>query len=263
MAEWQTLGLPSTGGPDQITVQTATARRTRHLLVALPPGYDQETANYPVVYMHDGQNLFDPATSFAGDWGLVASLNALASQGVRPIVVGIPNRGGKRRYEYSPFQDRKHGGGGGERYLSFLVEVVKPLIDGSFRTRTGPSQTVIAGSSLGGLISLYALYRHPGIFGAASLQSPALWFADRAVFRYLATQRFPAGPIHLDVGTAEGEETLGDVRRLRDWLMGAGYVIGTNLSYVEEAGAGHDEVAWGRRFRAALPFLLGLEPGAP
>jgi predicted alpha/beta superfamily hydrolase len=210
--------------------------------------------------MHDGQNLFDPATSFAGDWGLVGTLNELGAEGVEAIVVGIPNRGRRRRSEYSPFRDLLHGGGGGERYLGFLVETVKPLVDASFRTRPERTHTVIAGSSLGGLISLYALYRHAGIFGAASVQSPALWFARRAIFRYLERHRGPpagGARIHLDVGSEEGVETLADARRLRDVLVSAGYVAGRDLSYVEEAGAGHTEAAWGRRFREALPFLLG------
>ena len=213
--------------------------------------------------MHDGQNLFDPATSFAGDWGLVGTLNALAHEpeAVRPIVVGIPNRGRRRRSEYNPFRDLLHGGGGGEQYLAYLVETVKPRIDAAFRTRPERTHTVIAGSSLGGLISLYALYRHAGIFGAASVQSPALWVARRAIFRYLE-RHTPAAAggaprIHLDVGSEEGAETLADARRLRDFLLDAGYGDGRDLSYVEEAGAGHTEAAWGRRFREALPFLLG------
>lgn len=232
-------------------------------MVALPPGYGEADIRYPVVYMHDGQNLFDRATSFAGDWGLVTTLNELA-HAVRPIVVGIPNRGRRRRSEYNPFRDFLHGsgggGGGGDQYLAYLVETVKPRMDAAFRTRPERTHTVIAGSSLGGLISLYALYRHADIFGAASVQSPALWVARRAIFRYLERHRIPStaggARIHLDVGTEEGAETLADARRLRDFLLDAGYVEGRDLSYVEEVGAGHTEAAWGRRFREALPFLL-------
>ena len=257
MTEWRDYPLAGTGQRREIRLLVAEAGRD--LLVALPPGYESEAARYPVVYLHDGQNLFDPATSFAGDWGLVGSLNELGAQGVKPIIVGIPNRGRRRRSEYSPFRDLLHGGGSGERYLAFIVETVKPLVDASFRTRPERAHTVIAGSSLGGLISLYALYRHAGIFGAASVQSPALWFARRAIFRFLERQRTPPGPprIHLDVGTEEGAEALADARRLREFLLDAGYAPGRDLSYVEDAGAGHHEAAWGRRLRDALPFLLG------
>ena len=265
MTRWDEYPLEGTGGPGQITLRQSGDPATRRLTVALPPDYAEGDARYPVVYMHDGQNLFDPATSYAGDWGLVETLNRLAREGIAPIAVGIPNRGRQRRYEYSPFRDLRHGGGGGERYLAFLVDTVKPLIDTAFRTRPEAEHTVIAGSSLGGLISLYALYRHAGIFGAASVQSPALWFARRAIFRYLETETAeagggagPRGRIHLDAGTEEGADTLEDARRLRDWLLTQGYRSGRELSYVEEAGGGHTEAAWGKRVRAALPFLLGI-----
>jgi predicted alpha/beta superfamily hydrolase len=260
---WRPYPLPDTGGPGQITLQVSTLPGTRNVLVALPPGYADDVARYPVVYMHDGQNLFDPATSYAHDWGLVETLNTLARTGVTPIIVGIPNRGRRRRYEYSPFRDILHGGGGGQRYLDFIVATLKPLVDGSLRTRPERAHCVIAGSSLGGLISLYALYRHPEVFAAASVQSPALWFAQRAIFPFLAAQpegTVARGRIHLDVGTDEGASTVEDTRRLRELLVAAGYVEGRDLSYVEEIGAGHDEGAWGRRFREALPFLLGTSP---
>ena len=267
MSDWRDYPLSGTGRPAQIALRTPGELPGlgghREILVALPPSYRGSSTRYPVVYMHDGQNLFDAKTSFAGDWGLVDSLNHLADEGVEAIVVAIPNRGTRRRYEYSPFRDLIHGGGGGERYLEFIVTTLKPLIDGSFRTRPERDATVIAGSSLGGLISLYALYRHAGIFGAAGVLSPALWFARRAIFRYLAEQPDrPVGRIHLDAGDDEGPETLQNLRELRARLLDAGYVIGRDLSYVEEAGAGHDERAWGRRFRAALPFLLGAAHSA-
>ena len=266
---WREYPLPDTGGAGQISLRAGAGIPRYHghgdLLVALPPGYGAGERTYPVVYLHDGQNLFDPATSYARDWGLVAGLNRLSASGLDAIVVGIPNRGRRRRYEYSPFRDILHGGGGGDRYLAFLVETIKPLIDASFRTRPGRSHTVIAGSSLGGLISLYALYRHADRFGAAGVLSPALWFADRAMFPFLAQQAAPAAGecrIHLDVGTEEGPEALEDVRALRRLLRDAGYRPGGELSYVEDPGGRHEEAAWGRRFCAALPFLLGSEGGA-
>jgi len=258
MPAWRSYPLPGTREPGRIALQVSSALPSRDLLVALPPDYEEGTERYPVVYLQDGQNLFDPATSFAHDWGLVDALNQRAKEGIKAIVVGIPNRGRGRRSEYSPFRDLLHGGGGGDRYIAFIVEAVKPLVDASFRTLAGRSHTVIGGSSLGGMLSLYALYRHAGIFGPASVQSPSLWFARRAILRFLARQpRPPESRIHLDVGTEEGPETLQHVRELRELLVGAGYVEGKDLSYLEEERAGHDEVVWGRRFREALPFLLG------
>ena len=263
--------MSQTHPPGRTTLQVArgvasrTLRTSRDLLVALPPSYTAEARSYPVLYMQDGQNLFDPATSHAGDWGLPATLDALADRGVEAIVVGIPNAGRRRSYEYSPFRDTIHGGGGGgDRYLAFLVETVKRLVDRSFRTLPDRAHTVIAGSSLGGLISLYALWRHAEVFGAAGVLSPALWFADRAMLRYAerTAPRVP-GRIYLDVGTGEGEEAVADARALHEILTRPGFARCTELAWVEDEGGGHDEAAWGRRFGAAMPFLVGAgEPGS-
>ena len=263
MIEWNEYPLAGTGQPGQAVLKvypdilSPQLRNYRDLLVALPPAYGKVAQGHPVIYLQDGENLFDPVTSFAGDWGLVETLNRLPSDALQPILVGIPNMGRRRRYEYSAFRDIIHGGGGGDRYLAFLVETVKPLVDASFRTRAERSHTVIAGSSLGGLISLYGLFRYADIFGAASVQSPALWFADGAMLRFVEEMSSLAvGRVHLDVGTEEGDEALMDVRALRDLLVAAGHRIGIDLSYIEDEGADHDEAAWGRRFRLAMPFLL-------
>jgi predicted alpha/beta superfamily hydrolase len=232
-------------------------RNFRDLTVALPPSYEQDERAYPVVYMQDGQNLFDPDTAFAGDWHLGPILEDLARDGHEAIVVGIPNTGKHRLYEYSPFVDRRHGGGGGDRYLAFLTGTVKPLVDRSFRTRPGPDDTVITGASMGGLISLYALYRHPEVFGAAGVMSPALWFADRAILRQLEDGGRVPGRIHLDIGLEEPRGAVADTRTLRDILLRAGLRPGVELEYVEDERGTHAEEAWGRRFGRALPFLLG------
>jgi len=230
-------------------------RNYRDLLVAVPPSGLDAGRRYPVVYLHDGQNLFDPATSYAEPWGLLEVLARLAAAGHEALVVGVPNQGRLRRYEYSPFRDILHGGGGGDRYLAFLVETVKALVDRDFPTLSGAEHTVLGGSSLGGLISLYGACRHPETFGAALVQSPALWFANEAIFPWLADRRRPRR-LHLDVGTGEGDEAVGHARRLRDLLLGQGALLDEDLSYREEDGAGHHERAWARRFEAALPFLL-------
>lgn len=233
-------------------------RTHRDLLVALPPGAAGDPQRYPVVYLQDGQNLFDPGTAFVEPWGLLEALDRLASAGHPMIVVGIPNAGRLRRYEYSPFRDLMHGGGGGDRYLAFLVETVKPLVDRSFPTAPEAATTLIGGSSLGGLISLCGGARHPRVFGRVLAQSPALWFAEGAIFPWLAERSMP-GRLHLDVGTAEGTEALALCRRLRDQLVEAGAAPGRDLTYVEEPGGTHHEHAWARRFEAAIPFLLSGE----
>lgn len=226
--------------------------------MALPPGWEDTDRAYPVVYMQDGQNLFDPKTSANGDWGMIETLSVTASTGAPCIVVGIPNIGSRRPYEYSPFRDATHGGGGGDRYLDFLVTTIKPLVDAAFPTLRVPRHTLIAGSSLGGVISLYAPHRYPEVFGGGAGLSPALWFAGRALLPYIAERaHLPVGRLYMDAGTGEGGDVAGDVERLHGLLLEAGRVEGRDLSCVIDEGAGHDETAWGRRFRAALPFLLG------
>jgi predicted alpha/beta superfamily hydrolase len=233
-------------------------RNRRDLVVYLPPSYEEgRTRRYPVLYMHDGQNLFDPATSYAGHWQLGATLSHHAMMGLEVIVVGIPNTGVRRIDEYSPHRDLIRGGGDGDRYVSFLVETVKPMIDRQLRTMRGPDATAVAGSSLGALISLYALFRSPWTFGAAGVLSPALWFADGAIFDVVRNARPPGGRIHLDIGTAEGPDALVDTRRMRDLLAAQGFEIGKSLSYYEDVDARHQERAWARRFRVVLPYLFG------
>jgi predicted alpha/beta superfamily hydrolase len=229
----------------------------RDLLVYLPPGYNDGSTRYPVVYMHDGQNLFDPATSFAGEWAVDQMLEDASDEGLEVIVVAIPNMGPARSDEYSPFRDEKHGGGKGELYLRFIVETVKPMIDASFRTEPDRASTGIAGSSMGGLISLYAFFRYRHVFGFAGVMSPSLWFAGGAALDWVTRQPFAGGRIYIDVGMKEGERTLRDVMRLRDVLEAKGYRNLRDLMCVVDTAGDHSERAWARRVRRVLAFLLG------
>jgi predicted alpha/beta superfamily hydrolase len=233
-------------------------RNFRDVVVALPPGYDTGGTRYPVVYMQDGQNLFDPATSYAGDWRLTQTLADLAAEGTEAIVVGIANTGRHRLYEYSPFPDSKRGGGGGNRYLDFITETVKPMIDRDFRTQPERSGTSIAGSSMGGLISLYGLFRNADVFGAAGVLSPSLWFGRRALLDYLTSARSGrASRLYLDIGLDEPPGAVADVRTLREILSPENRPSRVELDYVEDDGGRHDEETWGRRVSRALPFLIG------
>jgi predicted alpha/beta superfamily hydrolase len=229
----------------------------RDLFVYLPPSYAAGSRHYPVVYMHDGQNLFDRATSFGDEWEVDQTMEAASHDGLEAIVVAIPNMGRERLDEYSPFADSKRGGGRGDLYLDFLVDTVKPIVDADFRTLPERASTGIAGSSMGGLISLYAFFRRPDIFGFAGVMSPALWFGDRAIFDFIEAAPFVEGRLYLDVGTREGAIELVDVARLRDLLRRKGYRPGRNFLSVVERGAGHTERAWAGRLRRELDFLLG------
>jgi predicted alpha/beta superfamily hydrolase len=231
-------------------------RNRRSVDVYLPPSYSTSRRRYPVVYMQDGQNLSDPAQAFAGTWELPRTIDRLAAAGVEAIVVGVHNVGTGRAAEYSPFRDSRHGGGRGHRYVQFIARTLKPRIDRRFRSEPGRESTVIGGSSMGGLIALYAFVRHARLFGHALVMSPALWFGDRRVFPFVERSlTAPHGRLYVDVGTAEGVVALRDARRLHRLLAAKGYGP-SRLRYVEAAGAPHAESAWGERLPDALRFLL-------
>lgn len=246
-------------------------RNRRHVDVYLPPSYSGGRGRFPVVYMQDGQNLSDPATAFAGTWELETTLDWLAARGIEPIIVGVHNAGEARLAEYSPFPDRKHGGGEADAYLAFLVERLKPRIDRLFRTRTDRDATGILGSSMGGLVSLYAFFRYPSVFARAGVMSPSLWFGQGAVLDFVEEARAPQGRIYLDVGAHEGVGTLRDARRLGRLLVRKGFTRPKRgaarstlrsgpaklaLQYVEDPGGRHQEASWARRLGGALEFLL-------
>jgi predicted alpha/beta superfamily hydrolase len=242
----------------------------RDILVYLPPSYERGEQRYPVLYMHDGQNLFDNGTSFAGEWGVDETMETLSREsGLEAIVVGIPNMGTERLAEYSPFVDPHLGGGRGQAYVNFLTDTLKPLIDRDFRTMPAKAHTGIMGSSMGGLISLYAFFRQPHVFGFAGVMSPSLWFAQRGIYSYVEKAAFHQGRIYLDAGTREmggSPRTLqqrarsrryyASVRRLKRILIRKGYRPVHELMHIEEKWASHSETAWARRLPQAIRFFL-------
>jgi predicted alpha/beta superfamily hydrolase len=241
--------LPDVAGPRE--------EDRRELIVYLPPSYGGSDHRYPVIYMQDGQNLFDEITAFGEEWRVDDTMEDHARNGLEAIVVGVPNAGERRIAEYGPFEDPEHGGGEANAYLDFLVGTVKARIDADFRTRPEREHTLIAGSSMGGLLSLYAFFYRAETFGGAAVMSPSLWFADRAVLPFVEAAAFTPGRVYLDVGTEEGEDTLTDVIYLRALLRRKGYLPPHGLRYVEQPGAGHAETEWRQRFHDAVPFLLG------
>jgi predicted alpha/beta superfamily hydrolase len=228
----------------------------RDILAYLPPSYHLGDRSYPVIYMHDGQNLFDEVTSFSGEWNVDHTMDAASRSGLEAIVIGIPNAGPERMAEYSPYVDPKHGGGEGDTYLDFIVNTLKPRVDTDLRTRPDRESTGIFGSSLGALLSLYGFFHRPDVFSFAGAMSPAFWFADGAIFRSVKEAEFNPGRIYLDVGTQEGALTVRNARRMRTLLHSRGYDAGHQLTYVEERGAGHTEAAWRRRLGRSMEFLL-------
>ena len=241
---------------DSFEIWSPQLRNRRYVDVYLPGSYEKDARRrYPVVYMQDGQNLSDPAIAFAGQtWNLHEGVGWLAGRGVEAIVVGVHNTPG-RLAEYSPVADAKHGGGEGERYARFLIDTLKPRIDADYRTRREREATVIAGSSMGGLIALYLYFRRPSPFGRAAVMSPSLWFGRRAVLDMVGRTRQTRGRIYLDVGTSEGAGTLRNARVLNRLLRRKGYRKDT-LRYIEAEGHQHREADWAWRLPQALEFLL-------
>lgn len=249
----------------------STSRKTeRSIIVYLPPGYEADkSARYPVLYMHDGQNLFDAATSFIGvEWQADETAERLIkAKKIEPlIIVGIYNTA-DRKDEYTPTRDSEWGAGGrGGAYMEFVVKEVKPFIDKSYRTKPGREATGVAGSSLGGLISLHLGIEYPEVFSRIGVISPALYWDDHFALRETEKKgdALSHARIWLDIGTKEGStlpqfnRAVDDARRLAEILKGKGFVEGKNLRYLEVAGAVHNEGAWSERFGEILTFLYGV-----
>lgn len=237
-------------------------RNQRDLAVYIPPGYDdQPDRHFPVLYLHDGQNLFDGRTSFqpGNDWHVVQSADEGIFAGkIEPlIIVGIYNTGKSRIGEYTPTKVPRLGGGRADRYGKFLVNEVMPFIQAGYRVQRGTDRTGVGGSSLGGLVSLYLGLRMPDIFGKIAALSPSVWWNHRVIERFAQaapTERRPR--IWLDIGTKEGPRIVDDVERFRDVLLRKGWQPGYDLHYNRVEGGIHNESAWALRVRPFLEFLF-------
>lgn len=242
-------------------------RSTRMLRVWLPPEYDGwgET-RYPVLYLNDGQNLFDPATAFAGvPWQVGETAGRLiADKKIPPlIIVGIDHAAKNRVREYVPYRslDPRVMGSQGQRYPEFLRREVMPLIEAYYSVARGPENTGLGGASLGSLITLYTQLAAPGIFGRLLIESPSLYVADRKILE--ECRRFQNWPLRVYLGTGtrevgdptKAEKTVEDIRELENILRAAG-LNRRRLKVEVEEGASHTESAWARRFPAALEFLF-------
>jgi predicted alpha/beta superfamily hydrolase len=234
----------------------------RVVSVYLPRQYmEQEERQFPVLYLQDGQNLFDGHTSYIAGrtWQAHATADRLNLAGaIEPLIlVGVANTGLRRMAEYTPTRDFKMGGGEGRSYGRLLVEELKPFIDRTYRTLAGPGNTGLGGSSLGGLISLYLGFEYPEVFGKLAVMSPSLWWDHRSLLSYVEqAEPKPDLRIWLDMGTAEGARHLRDTDLLNSVLLKRGWRSGVDLAYVKAAGGVHDEDAWARRFGDGLRFLF-------
>jgi predicted alpha/beta superfamily hydrolase len=228
--------------------------RQRRIWIYLPAGYASSKRKYPVIYMHDGQNLFDAYTSGYGEWGIDEILDKLPD-GKESIIVGIDHGGDYRITEYDPY-DSKYGKGRGSDYVAFLVKTLKPYIDQHYRVKTDASHTTIAGSSMGGLISMYAALRYPGVFGNAGIFSPAFWIAPE-IYTYAQQTKLPGtSRFYFVCGDAESDSMVMDMKKMAD-IIRLKVKTSANAPVVIIKGASHNEKQWNGDFPGFYDWLIG------
>jgi len=230
--------------------------RYRRIWLYLPPDYETSGKNYPVLYMHDGQNLFDAATSFAGEWEVDETLNDLFAEGKDvPIVVGIDNGGGDRIDEYTPWPNPGYGGGDGELYAQFIVETLKPFIDENYRTKPERENTGVMGSSLGGLISHYIAIKHQDVFSKSGIFSPSYWFNDSVYDFTYNTGKLQNMNLYIMGGSNESAGLVGEMMAMTDTLLAAGFQD-DELALKVVPGGQHNEALWRQEFGEAYEWLF-------
>jgi predicted alpha/beta superfamily hydrolase len=257
-----------TGTIERLGVVPSAHVSGRDVQVWLPPGYAQQPQQrYPVLYLHDGQNVFD-AHAAGSEWQVdEAAQRGVVAGGLRPfIVVAVASVDASRMDDYTPTATTlsaerlgrtapERRGGGAPAYGRFLAEELKPLIDARYRTRTGPADTAVGGSSLGGLVSMWLALHRPETFGAALVVSPSVWWDDRFLLRDVAaTSPAPRPRLWLDMGAQEGGQAVQFARELAQLLRRRGW-SDADLRFVEDAQGRHDEASWARRVPAMLDFL--------
>lgn len=219
--------------------------RYRRIWVYLPPDYEKRKKKYPVLYMHDGQNLFDNATSYSGEWGVDEFLDSnYRKNGKEVIVVGIDNGGAYRMSEYNPyvFQNFKAEG---DKYVDFLVKTLKPYIDKNYRTLPGKQNTYIAGSSMGGLISLYAVMDYPSIFKAAGIFSPAFWTAPAMDSLVMKDASKVCSRLFFYAGGQESKAMVSDMKKIEGIIQKKS---ASKIYEIIDPEAHHNEQAWRKYF---------------
>ncbi|MFL5789050.1 MAG: alpha/beta hydrolase-fold protein [Flavisolibacter sp.] len=227
--------------------------RYRRIWIYLPDSYYHTKKRYPVLYMHDGQNVFDDATSFAGEWGVDEALDSLGKTVGEAIVVAIDNGADKRMNEYSPYDMEKYGEGEGSKYVDFLVKSLKPVIDKNFRTKKTHEHTFIAGSSMGGLISLYAILKYPKVFGGAGIFSPAIWIAPDIKNDVVKRGKKVKGKIYFYAGKQESDQMVPDMLAIFESLH---KVSSAKIETVIRTDGKHTEANWRSEFPQFFKFLM-------
>lgn len=227
----------------------------RRIWIYLPKSYKHSTKKYPVLYMHDGQNLFHATPPRNDEWAVDSVIDGLIRDGEKEmIVVGIDHGEQDRMNEYNPY-DSEQEKGKGKAYAQFIAETLKPYIDLTYRTLTDVKNTAIAGSSMGGLISMYAILAYPGIFGAAGIFSPSFWVAPdifEDVKDHLTALK--NRKIFFVAGDKEGSKMIDNVRKVYD-LLSHDATTNPNIVFVEKEDGKHTEWFWHREFASFYQFI--------
>jgi len=235
--------------------------RYRRVWICMPHDYATKTTKkYPVIYMHDGQNVFDAKTSYAGEWGVDECLDTLEMKtGKGFIVVAVDNGSDKRIAEYTPWKNLKYGGGEGGLYIDFMVKTLKPYIDKHYRTLTDKPNTAIIGSSLGGLISIYAAVKYPNVYGKVGNFSPAYWINMDSLKTYFKGKKQGISfRLYSFAGKKESESISDEIKSIDDCLKEVGMKPAEMKSTIYEDGE-HREWFWRREFPKAVKWLFMLK----
>lgn len=236
--------------------------RTRKVWVYLPPDYETSTKTYPVIYMQDGQNLFDNVTSYSGEWQVDETLNTLFAQGdYGAIVIGIDNGQESRINEYTPWVNTQYGGGEGDLYMQFVAETLKPYVDSNYRTKPAKEYNALIGSSLGALISNYGGVKYSNTFSKIGSFSPAHWIVASEFSNYItnSTADLSGTRVYFVAGSTESSTMVADINTVKNNLQAKGLTATNTLVKLDDDGA-HNENYWKREFSAAYKWLFLTTP---
>lgn len=226
----------------------------KRIWLYLPKNYETSTKKYPVIYMHDAQNLFDAQTSYVGEWNIDEKLDSLNTQ---VIVVGIEHGNEKRLEELTPFKNEKYGGGKADSYLEFIVKTLKPEIDKKYRTKPNTKNTTIMGSSLGGLTAFYAILKYPEVFGKAGVFSPAFWINRKEIFELSENTKKLKAKIYFLCGDNEGDaDMIADLNSIEHIVNSKRCDCMKLNKKVIVKGGQHNEKLWRDGFVKAYLWLL-------
>jgi predicted alpha/beta superfamily hydrolase len=236
------------------SIEAPQLKTTKKIWVYLPKNYNTSTKKYPVIYMHDAQNLFDATTSYVGEWNVDETLDSINAQ---VIVIGIEHGGDKRIEELTPYKNAKYGGGKADDYLDFIVTTLKPKVDATYRTKSNARNTAIMGSSLGGLVSFYAALKYPKVFGKVGCFSPSFWFNRTALNDLMAQTKSFDAKIYFLCGDNEGDaDVIPDMKNVEHWVNSKRCECKKLNKEVIVKGGQHNEKMWRENFKKAYLWLF-------